>query len=80
MIKLKLLYFFKIAVEEGSISAASARLFIAQPALSKALRNLEQYFDVQLFERSSKGVKITQVDQYLYQKACYLLSEATKLD
>lgn len=80
MIKLKSLYFFKTVVEQGSISAASERLYIAQPALSKSLQNLETYFGVELLLRSNKGIKTTQAGQYLFQKACYLLNEANKID
>lgn len=80
MIKLKLLRYFKVVVECGSISAAAKVLFIAQPPLSKALQQLEQQWHVQLFKRSSKGMVPTEAGRYLYQKACYLLHEAALLE
>lgn len=45
--------------EAGSMSAAAARLFIAQPSLSKAVAELEAEMGVLIFERSSRGVRTT---------------------
>ncbi|KUH59456.1 MULTISPECIES: LysR family transcriptional regulator [Atopobiaceae] len=44
----------------GSITAASQRLFIAQPSLSKAISELESEMGITIFERSSKGVVPTE--------------------
>lgn len=43
----------------GSISAAAARLHLAQPALSLVMRNLEEEMGVTLLQRSSRGVTPT---------------------
>lgn len=45
--------------EAGSISAAAARLFIAQPSLSKAVGELEAEMGVRIFERGARGVRLT---------------------
>ncbi|WP_153906005.1 LysR family transcriptional regulator, partial [Acinetobacter baumannii] len=42
-------YFIKI-VEEGSFTAASEKLFIAQSALSRQMKLLEEEIDFQLFD------------------------------
>lgn len=44
----------------GSINAASKSLYISQPSLSEAISNLEQELGFHIFERTSKGIKITQ--------------------
>ncbi|PVZ89007.1 hypothetical protein C9426_05765 [Serratia sp. S1B] len=80
MIKLKPLSYFKTVVEQGSVSAASAMLYIAQPPLSKALSQLEAEWGVQLFERSSRGMVPTEAGRYLYQRACCLLQMAAEID
>jgi DNA-binding transcriptional LysR family regulator len=80
MIKLRLLRYFKAVVELGSISAASQVLFVAQPPLSKALQQLEQEWNVQLFERSSRGMIPTQAGLYLYRRSCDLLQLAGDID
>ena len=51
-------YFLAVA-RSGSISRASRQLLLDQPNLSKIISNLEQDFGTQLFERSSRGVTLT---------------------
>lgn len=80
MLKLKPLSYFKAVVEQGSVSAAAAVLYIAQPPLSKALSQLEEEWGVQLFERSSRGMAPTEAGRYLYQRACDLLQMAAEVE
>ncbi|NPD21603.1 LysR family transcriptional regulator [Alterinioella nitratireducens] len=58
----RLKHFLAIA-ELGSVQAAARHLNISQPALSKSLRELEQHLGSALFERSSRGVTLTQAGQ-----------------
>ena len=57
--------FMKIA-EYGSICRAAESLHIAQPPLSRQLKVLEDELGTKLFERSSKGVKLTEKGQLLF--------------
>lgn len=50
---------FVVLAEERSFSAAAQRLFIAQPALSVAIRKLEEEVEAQLFVRGPRGVQLT---------------------
>lgn len=53
---------FKYAVEvekTGSISQAAENLFMAQPNLSKAIKELEDTLGIAIFERTKKGVRPT---------------------
>lgn len=43
----------------GSISQAADNLFMGQPNLSKAIKELEQALNVTIFKRTSKGVQLT---------------------
>ncbi|HWR44602.1 LysR family transcriptional regulator [Sporomusa sp.] len=55
-------YFYAI-IEEGNISSASKRLNIAQPAISRQMKQLEDSLGVQLFERGSRRIRLTEAGQ-----------------
>ena len=46
-------------VECGSISEAAKRLYISQPSLSNAVKEIEEEFGIEIFLRSSKGIALT---------------------
>lgn len=60
-------YFIKI-VEEGSFTAASEKLFIAQSALSRQMKLLEEQIGFQLFDRTDKRAKLTAAGEVFYKK------------
>jgi DNA-binding transcriptional LysR family regulator len=64
----RLRYFLRIA-EEGSISRAATVLGIAQPALSRQVRLLEEDLGVTLFRRTSRGVELTEEGERLHASA-----------
>jgi len=45
--------------EHGSMTAAAAASYVAQPALSRAVRQLERELDVTFFRRVGRGVALT---------------------
>lgn len=57
--------FFAI-VEEGNISHAAQRLGVAQPALSRQMKKLEEKLNVKLFERGSRRIRLTDAGRVLY--------------
>ena len=59
--------FFAI-VEEGNISHAAQRLGIAQPALSRQMKHLEENLNAKLFERGSRRIRLTEAGQVLYSR------------
>jgi LysR family transcriptional regulator, carnitine catabolism transcriptional activator len=60
----KLRYFLAI-VDEGSVTRAAARLHVAQPSLSQALRGLETELGAQLFQRVGRGLRLSAAGQAL---------------
>jgi len=56
---LRELRYFVAAAEESTVTAAAARLFVSQPALSKQLRALERRLGFELFERQPRGLTLT---------------------
>ena len=65
MIDLKRLGYFVRIAEDGSLSKAARTLHIAQPALSRQIRILEDYLGFQLFTRTSRGMQLTREGEYL---------------
>ncbi|MCI1984018.1 MAG: LysR family transcriptional regulator [Bifidobacteriaceae bacterium] len=58
MTLLQLKYIVKI-VECGSMNEASHELYISQPALSSAVKELEKEMGIEIFTRSSQGIALT---------------------
>lgn len=56
---LRELRYFVAAAEESTVTAAAARLFVSQPALSKQLRALERRLGFDLFSRQPRGLELT---------------------
>jgi DNA-binding transcriptional LysR family regulator len=59
-------YIFYVAARYGNISKASRALYISQPAVSKAIRKLEQDLCTVLFRRGPRGVVLTEDGELLY--------------
>ena len=64
----QLRYFVTVA-EEGQITRAAKKLYIAQPALSQAIAQLESELGLQLLERHAKGVRLTVAGEAFLEKA-----------
>ncbi len=72
--------YFQAVADEGSISNASRQLNIAQPALSRQMKMLEEDLGVQLFERGNRRIKLTIAGQLLRERTEQILNlvEGTK--
>lgn len=58
---------FYYTAKYGSLTAAAAELSISQPAVSQALKQLENALSAKLFVRASRGIRLTQEGQVLYE-------------
>ncbi|MDR0162053.1 LysR family transcriptional regulator [Enterobacter ludwigii] len=56
---------FRLVIQRGSFSAAADRLGISQPAVSLQIRQLEQFLQTRLVERTGRGIKPTAAGQAL---------------
>jgi DNA-binding transcriptional LysR family regulator len=68
------LEFFISVVEEGSFSKAALRVFRTQPAVSIAIRRLEDEVGAPLFERSQKTPRLTEAGELLFDYAKRMLA------
>lgn len=75
----QLRYFLTIA-DEGSISKAAEKLHMSQPPLSQQLKLLETELGVQLFERNTRKITLTNVGEALLYRTRQILDlfELTK--
>lgn len=73
--KLTQLEYFCTAVQCGSITQAAKKLYVTQPAISGAIRELEKEFSVALFTHSRNKLNLTEDGQRFYDRAEQLLRE-----
>jgi DNA-binding transcriptional LysR family regulator len=59
-------FFYEVAIAKN-ISRASEKLHISQPALTKHIKNLEEYLNCKLFIRSQKGVLLTEEGRVIFE-------------
>ena len=57
--------FYHVATEQ-SVTGAAKKLCVSQPAVSQAIKQLEQELGVELFTRHVKGVRLTKTGEELY--------------
>ncbi len=74
--ELRHLRYFVAIAEERSFTRAAERLWVAQPGLSTQIRRLETELGVQLFERHSRGVDLTEAGELLLERARSALAAA----
>ncbi|WP_040262628.1 LysR substrate-binding domain-containing protein [Pseudomonas massiliensis] len=78
---LRQLKYFIATVECGSVAEASRKLYIAQPSVSTAIKQLEESFGVQLFIRHhAQGMSLTPSGSRFYRKALELLRVAHEFE
>jgi len=73
------LEYFCAVVEEKSVSAASRRLHVAQPPISRQIALLEQELGVTLFRRGNKGMQLTDAGLSLYQQGRQYIADMDHL-
>ena len=73
--ELRHLRYFVVAAEEENFHRAATRLHIAQPALSRRIRDLEYELKVQLFDRNRKRVRLSAVGRSYLADARQMLEE-----
>jgi DNA-binding transcriptional LysR family regulator len=57
---------FLEVTQQLSFTKASEAMFISQPAVSKHIQNLEEYYKCRLFERNGRVVSLTEAGKILY--------------
>jgi DNA-binding transcriptional LysR family regulator len=76
-IEFRHLRYFLAVAETLHFSKAAAQLGMAQPPLSQQIRSLERMLGYPLFDRTTRGVRLTKVGQYFRERA---LDTVTKIE
>ena len=73
------LKFIVAVAKEKNFRRAADKCFVSQPALSLAIKKLENELNISLFERSRTEVKITPLGKKIVDQAIVVLDEAEKI-
>ena len=71
---LRHLKIFVAVCESDSITAAAEKLYLAQPAVSLAIRELEEYYDIRLFDRISRRLYLTEAGREFLSYASHIVA------
>jgi DNA-binding transcriptional LysR family regulator len=74
-LKLRDLHMLEVIAARGSMARAAGELALSQPAISKAIADLEHDLGVALFNRSSRGAELTPSGQVLLRRGRVMLDE-----
>lgn len=69
-----------MVAEKGTISEAAKALFISQPSLTNAIKELEQEMDIVIFNRTNKGIVISNDGDEFLQYARQVVEQASLLE
>jgi len=70
---------FVTVADTGNLTQAAERLFTSQPAVSAHVKALEEELEIKLFDRTPKGMKLTESGSLLREKAQAILNASYDL-
>ncbi len=70
---------FVTVADTGNLTQAAERLFTSQPAVSAHIKALEEQLEIKLFDRTPKGMRLTQNGITLREKAQLVLNASNDL-
>ena len=79
MTLLQLRYAATVA-EKGTITEAANELYISQPSLTKAIKELEKEMGITIFVRTNKGITISKDGEQFLSYARQVLEQANLLE
>ena len=77
---LRHLRIFVEVVNCGKMSEAASKLYISQPSISQTISELENYYNVKLFDRLSKKLYLTAPGKELYEMASKIVLAYDEMD
>lgn len=77
---LRQLKYVVMVAETGNITDAARRLFVSQPSLTNAIRDLEEEMQITIFSRTNKGVTVTSEGDLFLSYARQILEQTSLLE
>lgn len=77
---LQQLRYVTTVAETGTITEAADKLFISQPSLTNAIRELEKEMNIQIFNRTNKGISLSKEGEDFLGYARQVLEQAAILE
>jgi DNA-binding transcriptional LysR family regulator len=74
-LKLKDLHTLQTVAEVGSMAKAAHQLALSQPAISKAIAEMEQILGISLLDRNARGVELTESGRLLVERGRIIFDE-----
>lgn len=77
---LQQLKYYCTVCECGSITKAAQKVYVTQPAVTAAIRELEKEYAVRLVNKDGKRIRLTGAGEGFYQYAARMMEDAEKFD
>ena len=77
---LQQLKYVVMVAEKGTITGAAKKLFISQPSLTNAIRELENEMNITIFDRTNKGISVSKDGEVFLGYARQVLEQANLLE
>ena len=71
---------FIAVAEYGSMNTAARELYLSQPTISQAVREMEEYYGTRLFDRLSRKLHITPAGQVLLDSAYQVVGQFDQME
>lgn len=63
-----------------NFTLASEKCFVTQPTLSMQIQKLEEELDIQIFDRSKKPIKVTEIGKNIVEQARIVINESKRIN
>ena len=60
---------FYMTAKKGNLSVAAQELFISQPAVTKGIQRLQEFYDIKFIDHIGKKLTLTDAGEVLYEIA-----------
>lgn len=80
MIDIKQLKYFEECARTESFSKAAEALYTTQSSVSKVIKSMEDSLGIRLFERYTRGIRLTREGEHVYQYAKTVLENLEKIE